>query len=34
MYGNIEEHNTNKKRKILIIFEDRIANVLSNKEEN
>ena len=34
MYGNIEEYNTNKKRKILIIFEDRIANVLSNKEEN
>ena len=34
MYRNIEEYNTNKKRKILIIFKDLIANMLSNKEEN
>ena len=28
---NIEEYNPNKKRSILIIFDDMIADVLSNK---
>ena len=31
---NIEEHNANKKRKILIIFDDMIADILSNKKIN
>ena len=30
-YKNIEECNPNKKRKILIVFDDMIADVLSNK---
>ena len=29
---NIEEHNPNKKRKILIFFQDLIADMLSNKK--
>ena len=31
---NIEEYNLNKKRKILIVFDDMIANMLSNKTLN
>ena len=31
IYKNIEEYNPNKKRKILIVFEDMIADMLSNK---
>ena len=31
---NIEEYNLNKKRKILIIFHDMIADMLSNKKLN
>ena len=31
IYKNIEEHNPNKKRKILVIFDDMIADMLSNK---
>ena len=31
-YKNIEEYNPNKKRKILIIFDDMIAHMLSNKK--
>ena len=34
IYENIEEHNQNKERKILIIFDDMIANMLSNKKRN
>ena len=34
IYENIEEHNRNKKRKILIIFDDMITNMLSNKKLN
>ena len=34
IYENIEEHNRNKKRKILIIFDDMIPNMLSNKKLN
>ena len=30
-YKNIEEYNPNKKRKILIVFDDLIANMFSNK---
>ena len=31
IYKNIEEYNTNNKRKILIIFYDMIADMLINK---
>ena len=31
IYKNIEEYNPNKKRKILIAFDDTIADMLSNK---
>ena len=34
IYENIEEYNPNKKRKILIILYDMIANFLSNKKPN
>ena len=34
IYENIEEHSRNKKRKILIIFDDMITNMLSNKKLN
>ena len=33
-YKNIEEYNPNKKRKILIVFDDMIADMLSNKTLN
>ena len=34
IYKNIEEYNPNKKCKILIVFDDMIANMLSNKKPN
>ena len=34
IYKNIEDYNPNKKRKILIVFDDTIADILSNKELN
>ena len=34
IYENIEECNPNKKRKILIVFDDMIADILSNKKLN
>ena len=34
IYKNIEGCNPNKKRKILIIFDDMIADMLSNKTRN
>ena len=34
IYKNIEEYNRKKKRKILIVFDDIIANMLSNKKLN
>ena len=34
IYKTIEEHNPNKKRKILIYFDDMIADMLSNKRLN
>ena len=32
IYKNIEEYNPNKKQKILIVFDDMIAYMLSNKK--
>ena len=32
IYENIEECNPNKKRKTLIVFDDMIADMLSNKK--
>ena len=32
IYKNIEEHNPNKKRKILIVFDDMIVGRFSNKK--
>ena len=32
IYKNIEVYNPNKKRKILILFDDMIADMLSNKK--
>ena len=34
IYKNIEEYNPNKKCKILIAFDDMIADMLSNKKPN
>ena len=34
IYKNIEGYNPNKKRKILIVFDNMIANMLSNKKLN
>ena len=34
IYKNIEEYNQNKKRKILIVFDDMIADMVSNKKLN
>ena len=34
IYKNIEEYNTSKKRQILIVFDDIIVDMLSNKKLN
>ena len=34
IYKNIEKHNPNKNRKILIVFDDMIPDMLSNKKLN
>ena len=34
IYKNIEEYNLNKKQKILVVFDDIIANMRSNKKVN
>ena len=34
IYTNIEEYNPNKKRKKFIVFDDMIADILSNKKRN
>ena len=34
IYKNIEEYNQNKKRKILIVFDDMITDMLSNEKLN
>ena len=31
IYKNIEEYNPNKKRKTLIVFDDKIVDMLSTK---
>ena len=34
IYKNTEDYNPNKKRKILMVFDDIIADILSNKKLN
>ena len=34
IYKNIEEYNPNKKHKILVVLDDMIADMLSNKRRN
>ena len=34
IYENIEEYNSNRKRKMLIAFDDMIADMLMNKNRN
>ena len=34
IYKNIEEYNPNKKQKLLIVFDDMIADMLCNKKLN
>ena len=34
IYKNIEKYSPNKKRKILVVFDDIIADMLSNKRLN
>ena len=34
VYENIEEYNTRKKCKVLIVFDDMIADMVSNKKLN
>ena len=31
IYGNIDDYNPNRKRKILIVFDDMIADIMSKK---
>ena len=32
IYQNIEEYNPCKKRKILIVFDDKVADILNNEK--
>ena len=34
VYKNIEEYNIGKKRKVLIVFDDMIADMINNKKLN
>ena len=34
VYKNIEDYNPGKKRKILIVFDDMIADMISNEKLN
>ena len=34
VYKNIDEYNTDKERNILIVFDDRIADMIDNKNLN
>ena len=34
VYKNIEEYNPGKKRKVLIVFDDEIADMINNKKLN
>ena len=32
VYENIDDYNTNRKRKVLIVFDDMIADIMSSKK--
>ena len=32
IYNNIDDYNPNRKRTILILFDDMIANIMTNKK--
>ena len=32
VYNNIDNYNLNRKRKILIVFDDMIADIMANKK--
>ena len=32
VYENIDDYNSNRKRKILIVFDDMIADIMTNKK--
>ena len=32
VYKNIDDYNSNRKRKILIVFDDMIADIMTNKK--
>ena len=32
VYENIDDYNPNRKRKILIVFDDMIADIMTNKK--
>ena len=34
IHKNIKEYNPNKKEKVVIVFDDMIANMVSNKKPN
>ena len=34
VYKNIDEYNADKKRKILIVFDDMITDMINNKKTN
>ena len=34
VYKNIEEYNSGEKRKVLIVFDDMIADMINNKKLN
>ena len=34
VYKNIEEYNLGKKRKVLIVFDDTIADMINNRKLN
>ena len=34
VYENIDNYNPNRKRKVLIVFDDMIANIMTNKNFN
>ena len=34
IYKNIEDYNSDKKRKALIVFDDMIADMINNKKLN
>ena len=34
IYRNIEDYNPDKKRKVLIVFDDKIADMINNKKLN